>query len=85
MTQRPIYTFIPYPHVLHAALTAPASKKKKGSLQPVTALASKEMCVCVVHTRLCCVFPANTCQDLFKPRFLLKCHPARIHYVPFIN
>lgn len=63
----------------------PCLKKKKVSLQPVTALASKEMCVCVVHTRLCCVFPANTCQDLFKPRFLLKCHPARIHYVPFIN
>lgn len=57
MTQRLTYTFIPHPHVLHAALTAPASKKKKGSLQPVTALASKEMCVCGAHAAVLC-FPS---------------------------
>lgn len=43
------------------------------------------MDVRVAHTRVCCVFPANTCQRLFKPCFMLKCHPARIHYIPFIN
>jgi len=43
------------------------------------------VCMCVWCTRGCRVFPANTCQDLFKPRFMLKCHPARTHYVPFIN
>lgn len=56
-------------------------------LHCITLTTNKEIyiCVCVAHMRVCCVFPANTCQDLFKPRFMLKCHPARIHYVPFIN